>query len=222
MATRIGVIADIHADLASLKQALALLDEQRVVGVICTGDLVERGTEGDGVVRLLRERQVPSVLGNHDIDCHSNQPWLRENAPESHLLLTDETLDYLKTLPPTLRFTRDGVRVLVAHGTPDNPRTYLYVGSPPDLYEQIAEEAEADVILLGHTHRPMRVQIQGVWVFNPGSVSRESEVYGKGSHTCAVLTLPYRTFEVYEIESGQLVEDVPTVKHGTILKPGAD
>ena len=117
---RIGVISDIHADEAALTQALDLLTREKADSIICAGDLVEKGTDGDAVVALLRSHRIPCVRGNHDRDAVSNQQWLRENTdfPDHPLLLKDETLDFLQSLPLTLTASLDGVKLLLAHGTP--------------------------------------------------------------------------------------------------------
>ena len=47
--------------------------------------------------------------------------------------------------------------------------------------------ADPDVILLGHTHIPMRFRWAHHWLCNPGSVSKGRCPLGA---TCAVLVLP--------------------------------
>ena len=68
---------------------------------------------------LLRERGIPTILGNHD-------RWaLRRHGdgePEHHgdarkLQLSAEAVAWLATLPKTWRRTIEGARVVVVHGT---------------------------------------------------------------------------------------------------------
>lgn len=202
---KLGVISDIHADLRALEAALDLLGEHGAKAIICAGDLVERGFDGDAVVRLFRQRKIPSVGGNHDRDALFNQAWMRQNMeidrPEVRKrLLQTETLDYLRALPQTLRTTAQGMRILVAHGTPSKKDEYLFSRSPEARFKVIAAESRADIIILGHTHEPMQTRIGGVWFLNPGSVYGSEE---RSSHTCALLTLPECRFEVFHIGTGQ-------------------
>ncbi len=162
------------------------------------------------MVRLIRERNIPCVRGNHEEYVHDNQKWLRENTEPGHpeakkRLLSEETLDYLRGLPLTLKYRWEGLRVLVVHGTPSSNMVYLYPKSPPEKFEAVAREAKADVIIYGHTHQPLRAEFAGVKFFNPGSV-HQSEFRGLGSHTCATLTLPDCTFRVFDVGSGEAVE----------------
>lgn len=218
MPTRIGVIADLHADLDRLCAALALLDERGTQTVVCLGDLVEKGMDGDAVVRLLRARQIPCVRGNHDVMAPGNVRWLRENGiPDHPMLLDDRTLVWLASLPRTLAFEWEGMRVLLAHGTPSSEEIYLRHTNPPDFIRRALDGVRADVILLGHTHHPMRLRVGPTWVFNPGSVMvgmmgdvMSSGSGMSGSGTCGLLTLPDRTFDVYALDTGRLLDDVPT------------
>ena len=94
--TILGLISDVHADLKSLKRALDILQGQAVEKIICAGDLVDKGNEGDAVVRLIREQQIPSVMGNHDYMVYRNQQWLMRNAGEQNpALVAQATMDYL-------------------------------------------------------------------------------------------------------------------------------
>jgi predicted phosphodiesterase len=63
----------------------------------------------------------------------------------------------------------------------------------------------ADIVLLGHTHIPMEAVFRGIHVYNPGSVCRRKT---RDSHTCAVLSLPDKSFEVYDIGTGERVYDI--------------
>jgi len=201
---KIGLISDIHADLASLNRALAILEREAVDLIICAGDLVERGLEGDAVVEIIRTHGIPCVRGNHDVDALFNQGWLRKNmdstTPEAKArLLTDETLAFLKTLPEELRFTWAGMRVLVTHGVPGDFRQYLWEYSPDAEFKAIAMTADADIIIAGHTHEPMRVRQRAVWFLNPGTLFT-----GHGERaTCATLSLPDCTFTVFNVADGE-------------------
>ena len=55
---RLGLISDIHADLGALDAALGALVERRVDRIVCAGDVVEKGPDGDAVVPGGPERFV--------------------------------------------------------------------------------------------------------------------------------------------------------------------
>ncbi len=201
---KIGFISDIHADFRALQIALDILQGQHVHQVICCGDLVDKGTRGDAVVRLLRERCIPCVMGNHDALARADQQRLHRIYQTSHpLFLTSETLDYLDSLPATLSFQWENKTLLIAHGTPLSDDEYLFPYSPRAAFEAVADSSEADIVVLGHTHEPMLASVGEKWIFNPGSVCGRQ---GHGSETCATLSLPDLSFRVFDIASANQVQ----------------
>jgi len=62
-------------------------------------------------------------------------------------------------LPESIDREIDGLRVHVSHGHE--------LGSPRP--ERLLRTYDADVIVYGHTHRQLVVQIRGRWVVNPGA-----------------------------------------------------
>jgi bis(5'-nucleosyl)-tetraphosphatase (symmetrical) len=60
----VAIIGDIHGCVDELRELLCLLCD--VPTIVTTGDLVDRGPDPIGVIKLLRESQIASVCGNHD------------------------------------------------------------------------------------------------------------------------------------------------------------
>lgn len=204
----VGVIADVHGSLDGLQRALRLLRDHGCELIVCAGDLVDKGDAQEAVVALMREQEIPCVQGNHDRDAGSTndealQIWLREYRPNHPQLdkLSAATRAYLRELPLTRRFTFDQQTLLLAHGVPWNCSTYLFPIAMPKAFRRVAEEAGADVVILGHTHTPMIAAVNDVLIVNPGSVYHN---YEDNTRTCAILTLPEKRFTVYDLDRGQL------------------
>jgi putative phosphoesterase len=87
-----------------------------------------------------------------------------------------------------VRAARDeGERVWIAHGAPSRIDEYVFPDKVPRRLRRELRAAEADVLLLGHTHRPMVLRLGALWIVNPGSVTGARP---RDSHTCATLDLP--------------------------------
>jgi len=199
MSTKLGIIADIHGDYKSLQRALSILDTQGVNEILCAGDLVMKGPAGDAVVNLTRQRRILCVRGNHDQKALNIRNWQR--FPEGERL-SPETLKFLGLLPHVLRMERADTTIRITHGTPRRISEYLFHFVPDQMVKQIVAQAGVDVLILGHTHIPMRIRVGEKWVVNPGSVCTS----GIGdSGTCAILTLPDREFIVYSVHTGEPV-----------------
>jgi putative phosphoesterase len=209
-AVKIGLIADIHADQPSLQRALDILDGKGVQQVICAGDLVGKGLDGDAVVRLLRARDIPCVLGNHDAEAEQTNAWLIRHYGRDHaMVLEAETAQAAARLPDHLRFEWAGLRAYLTHGTPWSNLHYLFPFSKAETFKQVVAAAQADLIILGHTHAPMLAQVGSTWIVNPGSVCGER---ADGSSTCAVVTLPALHVQHYNVLTAEQVS-APFVRH---------
>ncbi|MCI6363090.1 metallophosphoesterase family protein [Intestinimonas butyriciproducens] len=77
------------------------------------------------------------------------------------------------TETPDQRILRvEGKRILMMHGHRYNVKlTYASAA-------YAAREAEADILLFGHTHIPYCEQVDGLWMLNPGSCGGRGATYG--------------------------------------------
>ena len=183
---RLGVIADVHAQADALARALDVFERYEVARVICAGDMVEKGPDGDAVVATLRQHHALCVQGNHD----ANAVRHAELEPSE---LRPETLAWLAELPVSRAYEWCGQRVVIAHGDPTGDMSGVRPEAIPRAFRRWARTPRADVVILGHTHTPMRLDVLGLRVLNPGSTCRGRP---RDSHTCGILTLPANTFEI--------------------------
>ena len=62
---------------------------------------------------------------------------------------------WLRGLQREIRFEADGLRVLLVHGSPRRINEYLYEDKPDSHVRPDRGRCEADLIVCGHTHRPV-------------------------------------------------------------------
>jgi predicted phosphodiesterase len=151
---RIAVVSDIHGNLEALRQVLEDIDQSGVDSVVCLGDNIGYGPEPEGVVNLMRERNIPSVMGNHELAIVEPRylDWMNPTARISVLLtqkfISQDTLDHMKSLKTSLAFHDS----LCVHGCPpDSVTTYLFQVSRTSL-EQIFCSMKEKICFVGHTH----------------------------------------------------------------------
>lgn len=206
---KLGIIADVHGDAVALGQALALLDAHGAEQIVCAGDLVSKGSDAAGVVRLLQARAIPTAQGNHDVDtCADGFVLVYKNARDGIEVpyteaLTPAMSHYLSTLPPALTFEWEGKRLYMTHAVPWDQITILAPHSERGLFERTAAEANADVVILGHMHEPMLASVGGCLIVNPGCVYYG---YPEFRSTCALLTLPECAVTVFDVMTGVEVQ----------------
>ena len=191
---QVAVISDIHANAVALDAVLA--DLPPVDGVVCAGDVVGYNPWPAACVDTVRERSIPTVMGNHDRAVATDTAFRFnsmagagvEHAREQ---LADDAVAWLAALPDT-RTVLDG-RVKLVHGHPDDPDRYTY----PDTFAA-SMLGDEDVLVLGHTHvQAYEAFDQGI-VMNPGSVGQPRD--GDPRAAYALLDLDDRTVEERRVE----------------------
>jgi len=165
---RVGVISDVHGNRVALDAVLG--DMPAVDALVCAGDVVGYNPWHAECVEAVRERDVPTVMGNHDRAVAGDETFAFNSmagAGVSHAreTLSAEDIEWLAALPDQRR-EFDG-RVKIVHGHPEDPDRYTYPGEfDPGLL------GEEDVLVMGHTHvQAHEVYDEGV-VMNPGSVGQ--------------------------------------------------
>jgi hypothetical protein len=84
-------------------------------------------------------------------------------APVTAVWGNVDTLDIRARVPEVARVELDGISVVVVHG--------MQFGSPSP--EKLAREyPEADLVVFGHSHRPVIQQVGHTLAVNPGSAGR--------------------------------------------------
>lgn len=214
---KIGIISDIHAQSDSLEKALAIFEREGVDEILCAGDLVEKGRDGDRVIQTIIQHKIPCVRGNHDEAAVTNQRWFRKNFDSKgvnkvlealnrgeHIetpLLSDKAIVFLQNLPFKREFMLKGIKILMVHGSPLSNSQYLMPAMPNSMFTKILKDVDADIVICGHTHSPMLRKVGDMLLLNPGSVCNSPN--NRESHTCAILNLPDKNFNVFFTDSGK-------------------
>ncbi|MHA1431244.1 MAG: metallophosphoesterase family protein, partial [Candidatus Freyarchaeota archaeon] len=61
-----AVFSDVHSNLSALVEILKCISRMGVDLVLCGGDLVGYGPFPNEVIQTLRERRIPTIMGNYD------------------------------------------------------------------------------------------------------------------------------------------------------------
>jgi len=180
---RLGVISDVHGNRVALEAVFN--DMPDVDRLVCAGDVVGYNPWPTDCVAAVRERSVPTVMGNHDRAVAGETPFRFNSMAAAGVdyareQLADDALAWLADLPPE-RTVADG-RVKLVHGHPDDPDRYTY----PEEFSPRMLRGE-DLLITGHTHvQGHRVFDEGV-VMNPGSVGQPRDSDPKAGYAVVEL-----------------------------------
>ncbi|QTX33375.1 YfcE family phosphodiesterase [Aminithiophilus ramosus] len=180
---RVTLISDVHGNLPALEAVLAHARARRGGPLWNGGDDTGYGPFPHEVLALLRPLEKRAVRGNYDEKVLKapvkSEAWYRKKNPlkARNFIWTHDALDdadraYLASLPRQLAFDAAGLRVLLVHASPLSSSEPLGPDTPDERLAVIAAEAKADLVVVGHSHRPFARRVGGTWFVNPGSVGR--------------------------------------------------
>ena len=118
----------------------------------------------DNMIRAVERVQPDYVL--HLGDCQRDLEKLRREFPGLPMEGVPGNCDWGAVDAPEVLTEYGGVRILMMHGHTRNVKASTLSA----VYA--AREMGAQVLLFGHTHRPLVDYDGSLWVMNPGSVGR--------------------------------------------------
>jgi len=236
------ILSDVHANWPALEAVLGA--EPNVDQIVCLGDLVNYGPQPAECVAWAMQLRPGSriIQGNHDAAfgrdddprCTPAYQWLAKamQSATTHLL-TREMKQFLTQLPAMDWFPLGEAECVACHAIPSDPLYgYLSEQSALTLWEsEINVAGHPDLLLLGHTHVPMKTQFQRTLVINPGSVGQPKHgdsraayaVWEDGTVTLRRVAYPVdetiRAFEGLKVPlpvQQRLVEELRTGRVGAI------
>jgi len=194
---RIAFISDIHSNLEALKAVLDELNKEDISLIINLGDLVGYNASPRECVDLVQERQIISILGNHDLAATHLEFAEGFNILAYQALvwsantLLPEHKRFLEKLEDTRVFWN---RYLAFHGAPENPDAYIfYLFQVKKAFNYMRKKtAGVRIGFFGHTHKrafwqrdvrgkvssldipaePLLLDPEQMYLINPGSVGQ--------------------------------------------------
>lgn len=189
--SRILLISDLHGNAEALK---AVLEKVEYDSVLCMGDLVDYGPDPAECVEWIRGNNVPTVRGNHDnavathVDCGCGYKYKHLSEASRQYTwssIGDRDMTFLKKLPMTIEITVDGMRLMLAHGSPDSFFDYIFPDTPQDQLESMTKNLDCEWLIVGHTHKPAILHTSRTTILNPGSVGQPRD--GDPRASCMIL-----------------------------------
>lgn len=209
---KIALFSDIHANLPALQACFESMESHKPDAIYCLGDLVGYNVWPNEVINEIRRRGIPTIAGNYDqgiglgIDecgCAYKTDTDKEMGKVSisftNAIVNNEERQYLRTLPAHIRvefhLNNDKLTLLLVHGSPRKINEYLFEDRDEKSFVRIMEDAGADIMCFGHTHKPFHRVLQIVangkanfkHAINIGSVGKPKDGNPQGCY--AMLTL---------------------------------
>ena len=204
---KIILFSDIHANLPALQAFFKDVYIRNPDAIYCLGDLVGYNIWPNEVVNEIRNRKIPTIAGNYDFGigrmsnecgCAYKTDHEKDNGKISisftNSIMKDDERAYLRTLPAHIKvefqLNDDKLNLLLVHGSPCKINEYLFEDREEKSMLRIMEQADADIMCFGHTHKPYhRILNSGVegqnyfrHAINIGSVGKPKDSNPQGGY----------------------------------------
>lgn len=199
--SRVGLIGDVHTELARLEHVLERLSRMKLDRILCTGDVADGPNDAralEACCALLAEYGVLTIGGNHD-------RWLQDGEMRDLAGATDgedvapRALEFLSALPATRELDTPLGKALLCHGMGDDdmaavqPFDHGHALESNEALQAILRERRYAYVISGHTHRAMVRELGSLTVINAGTLLR-------GQSPCwSVVDFAKRHIQFYEI-----------------------
>ena len=197
---RIAFVSDIHSNIEALQAVLDEIDREDISLIINLGDLVGYNASPGECVDLVQNRQIISILGNHD-----RAAMHLEFAEGFNILAYQAVVWSANTLSPEHKRFLENLqdtrllwdRYLIFHGAPENPDAYIfYLFQAKKVFNYMRKKtAGVRIAFFGHTHqravwqrdvrgkvssldiseKPQLLDPEEMYLINPGSVGQPRE-----------------------------------------------
>jgi len=198
---KIALFSDVHANLPAFEAFLQDLDNRKPDAAYCLGDLIGYNVWPNEVVDEIRKRGMATLSGNHDLKVknlitlphHLNE----EGKGYAYHLVNASNRAYLATLPAHIKLEYklqdEPLNIILAHGSTRNVNEYVLENFDEAYILGMIDEADADVLCVGHSHKPFHRTIKtGLGTFkhviNIGSVGKPKDGDPRGCYVLLTLT----------------------------------
>ena len=168
---KIVLFSDIHANLPALEAFFKDVDSRQPDAIYCLGDLVGYNIWPNEVINEIRKRTIPTIAGNYDFgigrssdDCgcayktDTEKDMGKVSISFTNSIVNEDERKYLRTLPAHIKvefqLNDDKLNLLLVHGSPRKINEYLFEDREEKSLLRIMEQADADIMCFGHTHKP--------------------------------------------------------------------
>ncbi|MCG8637994.1 MAG: metallophosphoesterase [Desulfobacterales bacterium] len=242
---RIAVLSDIHSNYSALEAVLADIGTLGVDKIISLGDNIGYGPEPEAVIRTLADKDIPSVMGNHEQALLDNDVLNGFNPKAKKALKINKALLSMESMRRISGFT---TFILSSNGR-------FVHGVPPDVISQyvskqsltrlghILDANPEQVVFVGHTHDlaiyesgPNGVVRKKFWqtrvslaknfkyIINSGSVGQPRDshneatyvIWDSGKGVVESRAVPYDTLRTIRLIKAAGIPDM----YAELLKPG--
>lgn len=210
---KIAVFSDVHGNYLALEAVLHDIERKKADLVFCAGDLVGMGVFPNDVIRMIRERHIPTILGNYDeavgyylpnsgSSCEDSQSAKmgRRTLAWTKQQVNPENKAFLRGMLSRIKLKLYNKNILIVHGSPARNTEYYDESYPESSIKRVMELESTDILICGHTHIPVCKRIGRKYFINAGSVGYPKDGDPRAAYVMIDITEETVETEIIRVE----------------------
>ena len=156
---RLAVISDIHGNWDAFQAVLNDMDTAVIDAVVCLGDNIGYGPEPNEVIDALRQHEIPSVLGNHEMAVLQPErlSWFNPTARQSLSLTIERLSESSRSYISRMESVMVAHECRFVHGFPPESVTTYYFELAEAATSEVFKMYAEQTCFIGHTHDLVRL-----------------------------------------------------------------
>ncbi len=176
----------VYSNLQALEQLMTIAKDEGIPAenCICTGDITGYCAQPEETIQAFRNWGALSIAGNVELqlandseDCGCDfkaggrcDSFSKLWFPYTKGRLSQESLDYIATIPEYISFEYGGKKVTIVHGNYGNTSEFIFQSNADTSKQHCFDDTESDVIIGGHCGLPFHQSIKEKLWLNPGVI----------------------------------------------------
>ena len=176
----------VYSNLQALQQLISIAETEGITpdNCICTGDITGYCAQPEETVQLFQKWGALSIAGNVELqlandseDCGCDfkaggrcDDFSKMWFPYIKGHLSQQSLDWMKTIPEYICFHYGTKKVTIVHGNYGNTSEFIFASNADDSKQNTFKATNSDVIVAGHCGLPFHQTIKNNLWLNPGVI----------------------------------------------------
>ena len=185
-ANRILLFGGVYSNLQAVQKlkSIAELKGFSPNEIICNGDIVGYCAQPEECLQFVKAWGIHNIIGNveenlrekeDDCGCDFEEGTRcdilsRQWYPYTQNVVSQRSVEWLKTLPRHLEIDFAGKKWAVVHGSPSNVSEFIFNSTDWAVKEKYLEELKVDGIIAGHSGLPFSNEKNDKYWVNPGVI----------------------------------------------------
>ncbi|MBQ0787001.1 MAG: metallophosphoesterase [Oceanihabitans sp.] len=183
---KVLLFGGVYSNLQALEALIAVAKTEEIPpeNCICTGDIIGYCAQPEETMQTFINWKAKSIVGNVEIQLRDAQEdcgcdfkegsrcdaFSQQWYPYAKSKLSEDSLDYLQSLPDHITFSLGNQKTTVVHGSFFNVSEFIFSSTSWENKAPNFEATKSDILIAGHSGLPFHTKNNNKHWINPGVI----------------------------------------------------